>query len=58
MYLDYVYVEPEYRNQEIGVEIVRQGIKLAQDKNLTPRPICGYASTIMKRNSWPENFEG
>ena len=57
-YLDYVYVEPEFRGQEIGVEIVRAGIRLAREKNLAPKPICGYAGTIMKRNRWPEEFEG
>lgn len=56
LYMDYVFVKPEFRNQEIGVEIVREGIKLAQSKNMKPKPICGYASTIMKRNNWPDEF--
>ena len=56
LYLDYVFVEPEHRTQEIGVEIVREGIKLAQEKNMKPKPICGYASTIMKRNNWPDEM--
>ena len=54
--LDYVFVEPEFRNREIGKEIVKQGILLAQEKNMKPKPICGYASTIMKRHNWPEEL--
>lgn len=56
LYLDYVFVEPEYRDQEIGKEIVRQGILLAREKNMQAKPICGYASTIMKRHNWPEEL--
>ena len=56
LYMDYVFVEPEHRNQEIGKEIVRQGIFLAQSKKMKAKPICGYASTIMKRHNWPEEL--
>lgn len=58
LYLDYVYVEPQFRGQEIGVEVVKAGLRLAQEKNLAPKPICGYAGIVMKRNRWPEEFKG
>lgn len=57
LHLDYVFVKPEYRGQQVGVEIVKEGIKLAQEKKMIPRPICGYAGAIMKRNNWPEDFK-
>ncbi|MDO5655021.1 MAG: N-acetyltransferase [Flavobacteriaceae bacterium] len=55
-FLDYVFVDPEFRGREVGVEIVKAGLRLAQEKNLNPRPVCGYAAVIMRRNNWPENF--
>ncbi len=55
-YLDYVYVEPKYRNNQVGIEVVREGVKLALEKGLIPKPICGYAAAVMKRKNWPEDF--
>lgn len=56
LYLDYVFVEQQERDKGIGKIIVAEGIKLAQSKNMIPKPICSYASIIMKRNNWPEEF--
>ncbi|MDO5510200.1 MAG: GNAT family N-acetyltransferase [Weeksellaceae bacterium] len=48
-YLDYVYVEPKHRGKEIGVKLVEAGLEMAEEKNLKPIPICGYAGSVMRR---------
>ncbi|MGI9525664.1 MAG: GNAT family N-acetyltransferase [Weeksellaceae bacterium] len=58
LHFDYVYVDPAHRGEKVGVEIVKEGIKMAKERKLIPQPICSYASIVMKRNKWPEEFEG
>ena len=48
-YLDYVYVNPAFRGQSVGQDIVKAAIAAAEQRNLKPMPICGYAKVVMKR---------
>ncbi|MXV37228.1 GNAT family N-acetyltransferase [Flavobacteriaceae bacterium Ap0902] len=58
LHFDFVYVDPSYRGEKVGVEIVKEGIKMAKERKLKPQPICSYAAIIMRRNKWPEEFVG
>lgn len=48
-FLDYVYVDPTFRGQSIGQQIVRVALDRAQLDHLKAVPICGYARTVMQR---------
>ena len=48
-FLDYVYVNPLFRGQSIGQQIVRVALERAQSEHLKAVPICGYARTVMQR---------
>lgn len=48
-FLDYVYVNPAFRGQSVGQNIVRAALGFAQSQHLKAVPICGYAQTVMQR---------
>lgn len=45
--IEHVVVNPAYRGQGIGKELVRQAAEHARDNNLMIIPICPYAKRVL-----------
>jgi len=47
--IDHTYVEPEYRGNEIGGQLVKNVVKIAKENQIKIVPLCPFASKEFER---------
>jgi len=50
------YVPPELRDQGTAAELVKTGLKFAEEKNYKIIPTCSYVATFIKRHKEYEHL--
>lgn len=54
VYLDYAFVEPDFRGSGVGNFLVKEVIDQLKQETKKIVPICGYVQAVVRKNQWLE----
>jgi predicted GNAT family acetyltransferase len=50
MVIDHTMVDESIRGNDIGAQLVSEGVKYARDKGIKILPVCTYAKKVLEEN--------